>query len=229
MIHENRVRIIGTSHVSKESKQRINDAFGEFKPDIICIELDNNRFQAISSPEKKKGLPSIHQLGITGFLFAVIGRALQKKMGNLTGMAPGEEMLLGATLAKNNKLQLELIDQDAAITLRNMSKRVKFLEKLRIFLDIFRAPFSKKLRMNMKLDIHAIPDEEVIAKVMTMMKDRYPGFYRVLLDDRNRYMSKRIYSLMKNNPDKKVMVIVGAGHVEGMQKYLKSLMESNIY
>ena len=229
MIHENRVRIIGTSHVSKESKERIKEAFAEFKPDIICIELDNNRFQAISSPEKKRGTPSIRQLGMTGFLFAIIGRSLQKKMGNLTGMDPGEEMMLGATLAKHNNLRLELIDQDAAITLRNMSKKVKFSEKMKIFLDVFRAPFSKKLRMSVQIDIHKIPDEEVILKVMALMKDRYPGFYRVLLDDRNRYMSRKIYSLMKENPEKRVMAIVGAGHVDGMHKYLKSLMESNVY
>ncbi len=230
MINENRVRIIGTSHVSKESKEQIKEVFIEFKPNIICIELDNNRFHALSNPEKKKGgLPSIRQLGITGFLFAVIGHALQKKMGNITGMNPGEDMLLGAILAKNNNLSLELIDQDASITLRNMSKKVKFSEKMKIFLDIFRAPFSKKLKMGMKIDINKIPDDEVILNVMLLMKDRYPGFYRVLLDDRNRFMSRKIYHLMKENPDKRVMAIVGAGHVEGMQKYLKSLMESNVY
>ncbi|MFA6073556.1 MAG: TraB domain-containing protein [Candidatus Woesearchaeota archaeon] len=227
MINENNLQLIGTSHVSADSKAKIKSIFAEFKPDIICIELDAARFAALTNPDKKRGKPSIRQLGVTGYVFAIIGHALQKKMGNITGMTPGEEMMLGATLAKNNKLKLELIDQDASTTLRNMSKKVKFSEKLKIVLDIFKAPFSKKMRL--QIDITKIPDDEVIFTLLKLMKNRYPGFYRVLLDDRNRFMAKKIYFLMKANPEKKVMAIVGAGHIEGMKKHLKLLMDSNVY
>ena len=55
-------------------------------------------------------------------------------------------MLLGAEIAKKHNLRLALIDQDAIITMRNMSKKVKAREKWKIVLDIFRAPFSKKLK-----------------------------------------------------------------------------------
>jgi pheromone shutdown-related protein TraB len=227
MIKEENLVVIGTSHVSKESKEKIKKEFLEFKPDIICIELDRNRFYAMQNPDKAKGVPSIRQLGVTGFIFAVIGKALQKKLGNLTGMNPGEEMLLGATLAKNNRLQLELIDQDASITLKNMSKKVKLKEKLRIVGDVFTAPFSKKMKM--KIDISKIPDEQLILELMKQMRGRYPGFYNVLLEDRNKFMAKKVYLLMKNNPDKKVMAIVGAGHVEGIKKHINSLNASNVY
>jgi pheromone shutdown-related protein TraB len=228
MVNENNLVIIGTSHVSKESKEKIRHAFETFKPDVICIELDRNRFYALMNPDKVKGgRPSLRQLGMTGYLFAVIGKALQKKLGNLTGMNPGEEMLMGATLAKNNNLRLELIDQDAAITLRNMSKKVRFGEKMRIVGDVLTAPFSKKKQI--KIDINKIPDEQVILELMEKMKDRYKGFYNVLLEDRNKFMAKKIYLLMKNAPEKKVMAIVGAGHVDGIKKHINSLRNSNIY
>jgi pheromone shutdown-related protein TraB len=227
MINEENLVVIGTSHVSKESKEKIKKEFSDFKPDVICIELDRNRLYALLNPDKVGGMPSLRQLGITGFVFAVLGKALQKKLGNLTGMNPGEEMLLGATLAKNNRLQLELIDQDASITLKNMSKKVKLREKFRIVGDIFTAPFSKKMRL--KIDINKIPDEQLILELMEQMKGRYPGFYNVLLEDRNRFMAKKIYLLMKNSPEKKVMAIVGAGHVEGIKKHINSLRNSNVY
>jgi len=227
MVNENNLRLIGTSHISLESKDKIKAEFLDFKPDIICIELDKNRYYALSNPDVKRGKPSIKQLGMTGYLFAVIGRVLQKKLGNLTGMNPGDEMLMGATLARQNKLKLELIDQDAALTMRNMSKKVKFSEKMKIVLDVFISPFSKKMRL--KIDINKIPEDEVIIRILTLMKDRYPGFYRVLIDDRNSFMAKKIYLLMKDNPDKRVMAIVGAGHIDGMRKKLKTLIESNVY
>jgi pheromone shutdown-related protein TraB len=227
MINENNLIIIGTSHISMESKEKIKKEFSEFKPEIICIELDGNRFYAMMNPDKVKGSPSIRQLGVTGFIFAVVGKALQKKLGNFTGMNPGEEMLLGAQLAKNNRLPLELIDQDAGITLKNMSKKVKLREKFRIVKDIVTAPFSKKQRL--KIDINKIPDEQLILELMNQMKGRYPGFYNVLLEDRNKFMARKLYLLMKNNPDKKIMAIVGAGHVEGIKKHINSLNASNVY
>jgi pheromone shutdown protein TraB len=227
MITERNIRIVGTSHVSEESKERIREAFSGFRPDVVCIELDANRFHALSNPQLRRGAPSVAQLGVTGFLFAVIGRALQKRMGDITGMNPGDEMLFAATLARRNGLRLEFIDQDASITLRNMSRKVRFSEKLRMLLDVFRAPFSRKLRM--KIDIRRIPEEEVILKVLALMRGRYQGFYRVLIEDRNRFMAKRIYALMKEAPERRVMAVVGAGHAGGMQRHLKSLMESNVY
>lgn len=227
MINEQNLTIVGTSHISKESKERIKKEFSQFRPDVICVELDRGRLYALMNPDKAKGAPSIRRLGITGFIFAIVGKALQKKLGNLAGMNPGEDMLLGVTLAKNNKIRMELIDQDASITLRNLSKKVKLREKLRIVLDIFSAPFSKKKRI--KIDIRKIPEDQLILELMIQMKDRYPGFYNVLLEDRNRFMARKIYLLMKGNPDSKVMAIVGAGHVEGIKKHINSLRNSNIY
>lgn len=226
MLNQNNVLLIGTSHVSKESKDKIIEAFSEFKPDIICIELDQNRYYALMHPEKK-GKPSIRQLGFTGYVFALIGGFFQKRLGKITGMNPGEEMLLGAKLAKEHKLNLALIDQDAVLTMRNMSKKVRFREKLKIVIDLFRGPFLKDFKMH--IDINKIPEDEIIMRILGLMKKRYPGFYKVLIEDRNRYMVKKIYFLMKNNSEKKILVIVGAGHVEGMKKHLKSLIESNIY
>ncbi len=227
MISSKNYEIIGTSHVSPESKQKIKQAFTEYKPSIIAIELDKQRLYALTHKETQKlKITAIKKIGITGYLFAVIGRALQKKLGNLVGMNPGEDMLLGFTLAKNNNIRLELIDQDAAITLSNMSKKVKFSEKMKILFDILLSPFSKQ---KIKIDISKVPPQELINKILEQMKHRYSGLYKVLLDDRNRYMAKKIYSIIKTTPDAKILVIVGAGHVEGIRKHLESLIASNVY
>ncbi|PIN81130.1 hypothetical protein COV13_02240 [Candidatus Woesearchaeota archaeon CG10_big_fil_rev_8_21_14_0_10_32_9] len=227
MITEANYRIVGTSHISPESKQKIKQTFAEFKPTIIAIELDKQRFHAITSKNTQRlGIGAIRQIGLTGYLFAVIGRALQKKLGNLVGMNPGEEMLLGATLAKNNNLKLALIDQEASITLRNMSKKVKFSEKMKIVLDVLLSPFSKQ---KIKIDISKVPAQELVDQLLEQMKHRYKGLYKVLLDDRNKYMARRIYEAIKQDPNTKILAIVGAGHTEGIKKYLNNLIASNVY
>lgn len=219
--------IIGTSHVSKDSLKIIKETFSDFKPDIIAVELDRQRLYALMHKEKSKlGFGAIKELGITGYIFALIGRAIQKKIGDALGMNPGEEMLLGANLARNNKLILALIDQDVAVTLRNLSKKVKFKEKFRIFTDLIFSPFKKKEKIS--FDISRIPPQELIEKLMQQMKDKYPGFYRVLLDDRNRHMARKIFVILRDNPEKKVMAIVGAGHLKGIEHHLKALQQSNV-
>lgn len=221
---QQRYVLIGTSHVSKESKTKIKQTFADFKPDIIAVELDKNRYFSLINKQKTSLNPkAILQIGFLGYIFSIVGKIMQEKVGKMTGMNPGEEMLLGANLAKNNKLLLSLIDQDITKTLKNMSKTVTLKERLKLLKDLI---FKKDQKI--KIDINKIPEEQIITQILQQMKKDYPGLYKSLVEDRNKYMSKQIFLLLKNHPDKKIMAIVGAGHIEGMKKDLKSLIDSNI-
>jgi pheromone shutdown-related protein TraB len=216
--------LIGTSHVSKESKEIIKKSFSEFKPDIIAIELDKNRYHALMSKQKPSMNPTIiFKIGLLGYIFSTIGRLMQNKVGKITGMDPGEEMILGANLAKNNKLMLSLIDQNIQITLKNMSKKVSFKERLKLLKDII-IPRKKKI----KIDINKIPKDQLILSLLEEMKTSYPGLYEALVEDRNKYMARQVFGLLNSFPDKKIMVIIGAGHKEGMQKHISNLIENNL-
>ena len=221
---EDRYSIVGTSHVSFESKQRIKKEFANFQPDIIAVELDRARLQGLLRKEKTSLNPSaIFKIGFLGYLFAVIGKLVQNKVGKMTGMQAGEEMLLGVNLAKNNKLILALIDQDIQITLKNLSKKTKIRERFKILKDIL---FSKSKKI--KIDVSKIPTDEVILKLTEELRLEYPGMYSALIEDRNKYMAKKAFGLLNQFPDKKVLIIIGAGHKEGLEKHLKTLIESNL-
>lgn len=220
------IEIVGTSHISPESKKRIVAAFNRVKPDIICVELDSQRLHGLKNRSASRpGVSMIRKIGFTAYLFALIGGFIQKKLGNLTGMMPGEDMLLGVTLAKDNKLRVELIDQDIRITLRKIN-RMPFREKMRIVWDVIRAPFQRKKKM--KINIAGIPSKELIRELTNQVKSRYPYIYKVVIDERNKVMAKRLFVLRKNNPGKQILAVVGEGHVEGINKDLKRLEESNI-
>jgi len=220
------LELVGTSHISPESKKRIIFAFNKIKPEIICLEIDAQRLAILKDPNKKKiGLSAIKQIGITGYLFAIIGGYIQKKLGSMTGMMPGEEMLLGATIAQKNKIKLELIDQDVRITLRKINK-IPFKEKFKIFLDFVKAPFQKNNKI--KINLAEIPDAELVEKLTEQIRTRYPYIYKIIIEERNKHMAKRLFILRKNNPDKQILAIVGEGHIKGMKYELKKLEENNI-
>ena len=212
------MRIIGTSHIARQSINDINRNFSEFDPDIVCVELDHKRLHALLTNAKPDySLAGIKRYGLQGYLFAVIAGILQKKLGNVVGIKPGADMLTAINLARDNTKQLMLIDQDIEVTLKKFSKEFTFKEKIRLLWDIIKSPFSKK----MKINLNEVPKEKLIHELMKQLKDSYPSLYNVLITERNAVMAKNIYKIMEKNPEKKVMVIIGAGHEAEMFQLIK--------
>jgi pheromone shutdown-related protein TraB len=217
-LHYKNVKLLGTSHIAKESIEKINKEFIDLNPDIVCVELDSKRLHALLTDQKPDySLKGIKQYGLTGYLFAVVGGFIQQKLGNVVGIKPGSDMLTAVKISKSSNKQLFLVDQDIEITLRRFSKTFTFREKFRLIWDIMRAPFNKK----MNIDLSKVPKEELITKLMGDMKIRYPNLYMVLIDDRNKVMAKNIYHIMSKNVDKKILVVIGAGHEKELLELIK--------
>jgi len=132
------LKIVGTSHIARQSLAEIEAAFIDFRPTIVGVELDKGRLHALFSkePERKASLADIRHISVKGYLFATIGRYTQKKLGNIVGVAPGSEMKLAVELAKKNNLKTALIDQDIQITLKRFSKALSWREKFRFLGDM---------------------------------------------------------------------------------------------
>lgn len=230
------LKIVGTNHISKESVEEIKSTFLLYKPDIIAIELDRGRLESLLSEgndkKQKISFSFIRSVGVGGFIFLLVGKFLQQKMGKLVGMKPGSEMLFAIKLAQNNQLKMALIDKPLTLTIKRLFKQITFKEKMRFLSDILFAPFkkkqSKKLQKNLGLNkqnfsslFSKVPDSKLINSLMFALKERYPTFHRVLVDERNHYMAKKLVILHKKDLDKKFMAVVGAGHEEEILRLVK--------
>lgn len=216
------IHLIGTSHIAKGSLDDIKKKFLSVEPDIICVELDKERLHTLLNPNQKQkfSLQLVRTIGVRGYLFALVGRWVQQKLGKMVGMQPGSDMLYGYQLAKNNNLELALIDRSIQQTIRELMKKMSFFEWMRIGGDLISGflPFRKKKKV--KVDLNNVPQEELIETLMTQMKDRYPTIWKVLVDKRNHYMARQLVVISKKNPSKKILAIVGAGHKKGMEDLL---------
>ena len=56
---------------------------------------------------------------------------------------------------------------------------------------------------------------------MKNVKTRYPNFYKILIEERNDVMAHNLIRLMKKDPDKKILAIVGAGHEDELIRIIK--------
>jgi len=55
---------------------------------------------------------------------------------------------------------------------------------------------------------------------MLELKKRYPKIYKVLVDDRNRYMAKKLAKIVMKEPNKKILAVVGAGHKKELEEFV---------
>lgn len=217
-IKDSFVRIIGTSHIASSSLEQIRKEFYEFSPDVIGVELDMARAKALFDSSKTREISTFQAIrifGLFGGLFFVLGKFLQQKLGNIVGANPGSEMKLGITLAKERNLPVLLLDRDITITMKRLSKKMKFKEVARIIFDVLFSPFSGK---KVKIDISKVPESEVIEELIYSLRKRYPTIYTVLIEERNIYMSNLIKRFVQENPGKKLLVIIGAGHEHWIRK-----------
>src|SRR3989344_1220747 len=215
--------LIGTSHIAKESVEEVETVITKEKPSIVALELDKARFESLMSKEKGKlRLYHIRQIGFKGYVFAKVGEYVERKLGNYVCVSPGSEMLKAAEVAKKNNFRIALIDQRIDITLRNFSRDITWMEKFRFVFDIVKNYFSGE---KIKIDLNKVPDKEFIRKILKQVKDRYPNFYKVLVSDRNKFMARKLFILMKGNS--KVVGIVGAGHEDEIIEDIKKLERAN--
>ena len=215
------ITIIGTSHIAKESVEKIKEAFID-KPDIVAIELDAQRLHALTTKKRRRiSLKDVRHVGITGFLFMLIGHWVEHKLGKSVGVKPGADMLTAYRMAKKNNVQIALIDQQITITLKRLTKAITLREKWRFIVDIWNGVVLKKKEHIQGFDLHSVPNDQLIIKLLERVKLRYPNLYKVLVEERNQVMARHLRNLEAAHPGKHILAVVGAGHKEGMQELIK--------
>ncbi|MBU4202326.1 MAG: TraB/GumN family protein, partial [Candidatus Altiarchaeota archaeon] len=67
-----------------------------------------------------------------------------------------------------------------------------------------------------------LKEKDIITEIMEDLGREIPSAKEVLVDERDRYIANRILNLEA----RKVLVVVGAGHVEGIKKIIESNSKS---
>ncbi len=216
--------VIGTSHIAAESVAEVASVIHEEQPGIVALELDRKRLMALLHPGKAKATwKDIKSIGFKGWLFSIIGAWVEKRLGEKAGMKPGAEMLQAVKAARTLNIPIALVDQDIEITLKRFSKAMSWKEKWNLLVDIIRGLIFRKNEFD--FDLSTVPSQKLIEKMIRQVKKRYPNIYRVLVTERNQVMAKNLAYLMANNPDKKVVAIVGAGHEKELLQLVRDELQ----
>jgi len=210
------VRIVGTAHVSQKSVEEVRQAVQEFNPDVIAVELDAPRYAAL---KKQAAAPNVSEVIESGnfnqLLVQWILSYLQRKVGLDVGVEPGAEMKAAINEAESRGIGIGLIDRDLRITLHRFWHALSFLEKIRM---VYILAVSVLSTSEEKIDVEELKKQDVMEMAMAEFRKFSPNGAKALIDERDAYLADQVNRLRMNN--ERVLVVIGAGHVDGVKKYL---------
>jgi pheromone shutdown-related protein TraB len=209
------ILLVGTAHISQESVLLVKKVIEQEHPDCVCLELDDKRYQALTQKKRWESLDLktiIKDKQLSTLLVSLLMASYQKRLGGKLGVTPGAELLMAAQTAKGLQIPLSLCDRDVRITLRRAWKSTSFFKKGYLLASLLASLFDKTELSEDKLK--ELKQKDVLTEMMEEMGDALPDLKRVLIDERDLYLVEKI----KSSPGKKIVAVVGAGHVAGMLK-----------
>jgi len=211
--------LVGTAHVSQRSVDEVRAIIMEVKPDVVCVELDKTRHDALTKDSAFRELDvfKVVREGRTLYLLAHLALAsYQRRIGASLGVKPGAELLAAVSTARERGIPVELIDRDINITLKRtwanlgLWKRSLLLSSLVVGWDDDGKgePITAKTVEDMK-------EAKALSEVLTELGRAEPRLKGPLVDERDRYMASK--AIDAGQGKQKVVAVVGAAHVPGMK------------
>ena len=210
--------LVGTAHISQASKDLVRATIEAESPDTVCVELDEGRLNSIKDPDrwKKTDLKQVIKKKQLATLIAnlVLG-SYQKRMGAQTGVKPGSELKEAVDVAAEKNSELVLADRDIKITLRRTWACTPWYRKLNLLGGLIASIFDKTEVS--EEDLAKIKQQDALSAMMQEFGKSFPEVKQVLIDERDQFLASKI----KNAPGKKIVAVVGAGHMNGIARIIE--------
>jgi len=209
---DRKVTLVGTAHVSEESREEVRNTIEEKDPDFVGVELDEDRYESLREGSGWTDLNILEAIKDgKGFLLLLnlVLSIYQRKMGLEEGVKPGEELLEAVYSAEENGMEYGLIDRDINETFRLALSELGLIEKSKLLISpLFQAD---------KIEVEDLKEDNMLNTIIKSLEEEFPVLKKVSLDDRNKFMAQKILE----EDFEHAVVVVGAAHVEGLSKDLK--------
>lgn len=216
------IMLVGTAHVSKESVRLVSDVIEAEKPDTVCVELCEARYQSIRQKDQwldtdiikvikeKKSFLLLSNLLLASF---------QKRIADKFDIKPGEEMIKAIESGEAVGAKIHLADRNIRITLAKTWRAMGLWGKIKL---LFQMVLSiGEIEEISEEDIEKMKQEDVLETLLVDVGKSLPVLKDILIDERDRYLTHKI----RTAPGNRIVAVVGAGHVPGIKKYWNSIID----
>jgi len=224
------IHLVGTAHVSARSVEQVREVIHRVKPDVVCVELCQGRYDALTREGAFRELDVFKVVREGKGLYLLAHLALssyQRRMGAQLGVKPGAELLAAVEAAREVGARVELVDRDIHATLKRtwanlgLWKRSQLMASLMVgFESDDDKPSAGDLPTDRELtadDIEKLKEPKALSEMLTELSRVLPEVKTPLIDERDQYLMSGIEDAAVGA--REVVAVVGAAHVPGMQTW----------
>lgn len=219
-IGDKEIILVGTAHVSKESSRLVSEVIESEKPDTVCVELCESRLQSIRQKDRWQNMDIVKVIKEKkAFLLLsnLMLASFQKRIAEKLEVRAGEEMIKAVETAESLNARIITADRDIRVTLLRAWRIMGLWSRAKIMFQLILSVVGGLDEISAE-EVEKMKQADILETLLTDVGKAFPVLRNVLIDERDRYLSHKI----KNAPGKKIVAVVGAGHVPGIRKYLDS-------
>ncbi|MFL2521717.1 MAG: TraB/GumN family protein [Halobacteriales archaeon] len=219
--HVGSIKLIGTSHVSKDSVDLVTRTIENDLPDVVAVELDTIRYKQLCDdlPDELAPNKFLNNKAIFQFLAYWLLSTIQKKIGKHFGVTPGADMKAAIDVARENQINLALVDRDIQITINRFWNSISLLQKIKLVWELISSITSlNSFFTSNEYDPSAMEDTDIVTAMITEFRKFSPRGAQALIDERDAYIAHQLLKIA--TVETNIVAVVGAGHVSGIEKYL---------
>ena len=209
--------LVGTAHVSRQSVDEVKELIETEKPDTVCVELCQSRYQSVTDPDRWRNTDIVKIIKDGKSLLLLVNLILssyQKKLAQQFDIQPGQEMIQGIESARETGAELCLADRDIQVTMLRLWQGMGFWGKMSLLYQVLLSIFVNEEITEEELE--SMKSGDMLASVLDELSVHSPRFKAILIDERDQYLAQKI----KSAPGGKVLAVLGAGHVPGIKEEL---------
>lgn len=214
--------LLGTAHVSQASVDLVKETLHELRPDSVAVELCASRYQTLRDPDRWRNTDIVEVIkkGKGNLLLAqLLLASFQKKIGKQLGVKPGAEMMQAMETSQELDIPTVLADRDVGTTLRRTWRRLSWWSLGKLFVSSLFGIFESSEIS--KDEVERLKRSDALEEALKELSQHLPEVGETLVDERDKYLAAKIFSA----PGERVLAVVGAGHVQGIARYLGEVQD----
>lgn len=222
-----RITLLGTAHISRSSAETVVEYLETGAYDAVAVELCPSRHQAIVDPDalSRMNLFEVIRDGKASMVTASLALgAYQQRMAEQLGIEPGAEMRAAIDTARDHHMPVLLVDREIGITLKRIYRNVPLRRRFYLMAGLMASVFSREKVT--EEEIERLKEGDLLETSFSQFADQAHDLYVPLIDERDRYMAMRLLQEARAG-HQRILAVVGAGHLKGIQRYLEREAEAD--
>ena len=226
-IGDSRITLLGTAHVSRASADKVASLLAGGEYDAVAVELCPSRYNALINPDdlsKMDLLKVVKEGRVTMVIASLALGAYQQRLADQFGIEPGAEQREAIRIAQESKLPLLLIDREISVTLKRVANNLSWWKRMALFTGLLATILSREEVS--EEEIERLKEGDILETTFSEFAEDRRDLYLPLIDERDRYMAARLLEEIEGKGHENLLAVVGAGHLNGIARYLGSDIET---